>query len=108
MQYIEHFFCQSQRIGKVWEDILAVLFQMEPRVAVLSDWEIITLKFPKTSWENEIIWLIGSYVSETWKLLFLKGEISLSRERVFGFLKYKYRRDQVGARYKFRTISAFA
>ena len=85
---------------------MVVLLQMESRLADLSDWEIITLKFPKSSWEKEIVWLIGSYVSEAWKLLFSKGETSLSRDRVFGFLKYKYRRDQVGARQNFRTISA--
>ena len=103
---IEHYFCQCQRVREVWEDVLAVLVQMEPKIADLSNWEIITLKLMKSSWENEIVWLVGSYLSETWKLLSLKGEIFLSREKVFGFLKFKYRIDQVGARYKFRHISA--
>ena len=60
--------------------------------------EFLLLRFPKTTHENELTWLVGNYVNQVWKLLYEQGKSNVNKELMFGFLEYKYRCDQLGAR----------
>ena len=57
------------------------------------DEELLQLNFPKTKAEKEIVWIVGQYVQQAWDNI-LEERGKLSRDKVFGFLKYKYRQEQ--------------
>ena len=75
-----------------------VLNLLDVGEAEVSDEEIINLRLPKNRCSNEVIWLIGSYVGEVWRTLYAKGGAELNEAQFFGFLKFKYKIDQLGAR----------
>ena len=64
----------------------------------ISDGKLINLCLPNNRRSNEVIWLIGTYVGEVWRSIFVKGAAELSNAQFFGFLKFKYKTDQLGAR----------
>ena len=68
--------------------------------ASLTDLQWITLDFPKTREFDHYVWLIGNYVDLVWQTVHGRGGL-LKKERVFGYLKYKYKADQLGARVPF-------
>jgi len=51
-----------------------------------------------------MLWLIAAYLAEIWKIRYLKHEADVDRHKMFGFLKFKYRMDQVGARCRLEQI----
>ena len=70
----------------------------------VSDWEMIYLRLPNNRSSNEVIWLISSYVGEVWSSLYVKGVPELNDAQFFGFLKFKYKNDQLGARLPLNQI----
>ena len=59
----------------------------------LRDWDLLNLFLPHSDFEQEIVWLVSSYVLYVWDNVFVSGaEVKL--EQFFGFLTYKYRRHQ--------------
>ena len=68
------------------------------RSALASYWELINLLLPSSSRENEAIWLVGTYIARTWEETFVRGRAWLRAEQFFGFLRFKYKSDQLGAR----------
>ena len=91
---VEHYFCTCLRVLKVWKILkLMILDLLSADPLVLSDWQIIYLHLPRSLNKNEVIWLLGIYVTEVLKL-----------DQFFGFLKYKYRKDQLGARLPLNLI----
>ena len=95
----EHYFCSCQKVSLVWpsiRDILVVLARQN-----VTDSDLILLRFPKSRYENEMSWLVGSYVQHVWQLLNSEGVSMIDRGQLFGYLKYKYRVDQLGARKEF-------
>jgi hypothetical protein len=72
--------------------------------AEISDSELINLHLPRNRCSNEVIWLVGSYVGEVWRCLFTKSAAMLSVDKFFGFLKFKYKMDQLGARLPLNQI----
>ena len=69
--------------------------------------DLISLNFNRNSYEKEIVWLVTSYVYEIWKKFSRKSEQNVKKEQMFGFLKYKYRKNQLGARLKLQEIREF-
>ena len=57
---------------------------------------IITLNFPPNVNDVELVWLIGQYMEEVWQVIFRNGAGVVDRGRLFGFLKFKYKSDQLG------------
>ena len=51
----------------------------------------------RSSWENEAVWLLGNYIERVWKIM-SKGAQVIKEEEFFGFLRFKFRLDQSGAR----------
>ena len=64
----------------------------------VSDSDLINLLLPRNRCSNEVIWLVGSYVGEAWNCLVIKSAGMLSEDKFFGFLKFKYKMVQLGAR----------
>ena len=64
----------------------------------VSDFEILNLIFPRSINENEIVWLLGTYVEGVWLRLYEKGESWLRFEEFFVFLSFKYREANQGFR----------
>ena len=62
---------------------------------------MINLHLPDNRSSNEVIWLISSYV---WSALYVKGAAVLNDAQFFGFLKFKYKNDQLGARLPLNQI----
>ena len=51
---------------------------------------MLNLAFPKSSYEKEISWLIGSYVNFAWTEFSVRDS-ALDLDIFFGFLKFKYK-----------------
>jgi hypothetical protein len=73
--------------------------------AEVADWELINLRLPNNRSSNEVIWLISSYLREVWSALYVKGAAVLNDAQFFGFLKFKYKNDQLGARLPLNQIT---
>ena len=102
---VEHFFCGCSKVAQVWSWTRArVLDLLGGNSAQMSNWEIINLIFPKTSRENETIWLVGTYVAKIWEEISVRKCEKMKWEKFFGFLKFKFKADQVNSGIKLRPI----
>ena len=99
---IDHIFSSCERVSAVWKEIRVKLVIIVPRE--VSDNDLIRLKFPKSTYNNEIIWLMGSYIYMIWDFILRQGVTVIDRGKLFGYLKYKFKSDQLGARVQFKTI----
>ena len=99
---IDHFFCSCSRVNKAWlliKNSIKNLIGSTP-----ADRQLVRFLFPKCNYENELIWLMGNYVAEVWKELYFNEEGVIKTEAFFGYLKYKFKADQLGARKQLRNI----
>ena len=46
--------------------------------------------FPKSRLEQELIWLVSSYMWYVWDIVYVRGT-DVRAEQFFGFLKFKYK-----------------
>ena len=90
----EHFFCECLLVCDVWTEIRNTIVQLEPTLSNTSNLDLITLKFKQCENEKELVWIIGSYLAEVWRLLKTHGQIKIQAAKVFGFLKFKYKVEQ--------------
>ena len=103
---LEHFFCSCTRVSNVWGWVRARLMGMlEIGYVHLSNWELLNLLSPNSKSDKETVWLIGTYVARTWEDIFVRGKAWLRAEQFFGFLRFKYRADQLGSRLPLGFIS---
>ena len=102
---VEHFFCGCSKVAQVWSWTRArVLDLLGGNSVQMSNWEIINLIFPKSSRETETIWLVGTYVAKIWEDIAVRKCEKMKWEKFFGFLKFKFRADQVNSGIKLRPI----
>ena len=99
-----HFFCECTHVLDAWAVVKDAIVHLDPSMVVLSNAEFLSLQLPKSKMENEIVWLIATYATEIWRIRCLKHEVGVNKDKLFGFLRFKYRSDQVGARYKLQII----
>ena len=64
---IEHVLCQCSLIIQVWKDFRQHIESLDQSLSMMSDLDIINLKFPDTMMESKIVWMIGTYLLEAWK-----------------------------------------
>ena len=64
-----------------------------------SDNELIRLLFSTGSRDREAVWLIANYIWKVWDTIFIRKE-EINSDEFFGFLKFKYKADQTGARHQ--------
>ena len=98
----EHFFCKCVRVENVWEQVRNILISMINED--VSDWCLINYFMPKNAYEDETVWLIGNFIAKVWQELYGRNVERLKDERFFGFLTYKFKDDQRGARKSLRDI----
>ena len=68
-----------------------------PRLCSISNQDLITLNFPKDNADYFSVWLLAHYLDFTWNIVHVHGA-RLSRQKVFGYLKFKYKAEQLGSR----------
>ena len=102
---LEHFFCSCSKVVLVW-------LWIKPKLVSLigediPDLKLIQYMFPKTDHDNEVVWLLGSYLEFVWVSIHVKKKPFLQSEQTFGFLKFKYKESNLGARYPLSNIPGF-
>ena len=96
---VKHFFCSCSRVAQVWGWVRGRLVDLLGlNSALVSNWELINFLFPGSSSDKEAVWLIGTYIAGAWEETFVRGRAWLRAEQFFGFLRFKYKSDQLGAR----------
>ena len=76
---------------------------IQQSIITTSDLELITLTFPKGGFAKEIAWIVATYVTEIWRI-HCRGSSFPNRDQMFGFLRFKFKLDQIGARVKLNEI----
>ena len=95
---LEHFFCTCGNVLPMWNSVKEIIFDLLQ--VHVSNQDILSFLFPSSSFEAEIMWLLGSYVGLIWTWHYVKGD-TISSAQLFGFLKFKYRKSQLGSRVTF-------
>ena len=72
--------------------------------ADLPNWKWINFFMPKSEYELEAVWLIGNYVTKVWTESYIHNVSELKEEDFFGYLSFKFKEDQRGARLKMKSI----
>ena len=95
----EHFFSTFESVEPIWRDIRDILLGacQNPTSSNISNMDLITLNFPKNTNDLFCVWLIGNYMETIWNTVYVQN-VHLRKERVFRYLKFKYKADQLGAR----------
>ena len=86
----------------MWISIKQIIVQLAGKN--ITNFALINLTFPKCSREKEMVWLLGHYVATVWEEIYVKGGDHLQWNKFFGFLQFKYKADQQGARQKLNPI----
>ena len=98
----EHYFCSCVRVSRIWCQISSTLSAMVG--ADLPNWKWINFFMPKSEYELEAVWLIGNYVTKVWTESYIHNVSELKEEDFFGYLSFKFKEDQRGARLKMKSI----
>ena len=69
-----------------------------------TDWSLINFFAQKSAYESEMVWLIGNYIAFVWTELYVRNKDMLKDREFFGYLTYKFKEDQQGARWKMQDI----
>ena len=93
-----HFFCECFKVSEAWNKLRTMLVSLQPSLRVISNDDLIRLNFELSSVDMEITWLIGTYLAEVWTQVHIKKVFLIKKERFFGWLRFKFKNDQVGAR----------
>ena len=94
---IEHYFCSCCRVQDVWTVVRQMVIIMTKED--ISNWKMINFMWPKSRQEKETAWLMGTYLATSWQFLNVRETSILDKEEYFGFLKFKFKADQLGARH---------
>ena len=97
-----HFFCNCTKVSTVWKHLHQIINAMLG--VEVENRDIINYMFPKSSKDKEVVWLIGNYLATTWNELYVRGKDCLKYEEFFGYLTFKYKADQQGARHSLSSI----
>ena len=92
-----HYFCACDSTSDAWNSVTNIIFTILDQS--VSDEDLISLKFPKTRNDNEATWLIATYIQYVWTSFQYGRKETIEKGRMFGFLRFKYRSDQLGARH---------
>ena len=84
----QHRYQICARVYHIWEWILSVILVLDPLCAPDNEMDYLSLNFPRSMRDNEIMWLIGSYVDLIEKVVILK-DLFLNLDQVKGILRQK-------------------
>ena len=104
---VEHFFCLCERISRVWCWVKSQVMKHVSKQQDLEDWDLLNLFLPNSDFEQELVWLMSSYVLFVWDNVFVRGaEVKL--EQFFGFLTYKYRKHQAVSKVQLKHLNGIS
>ena len=89
-----HFFCLCSRTNNCWRWLRSAMVNMSPVLNFCSDWQLLNLDFPSNNQENQITWLISTFVDLVWTEFIHTQNGLLDLGKVFGYLTFKYRLGQ--------------
>ena len=96
---VTHYFTGCRRVKSVWNRVRGILISLIGPISQMTPCtDLISLKFPGANLNEEAVWIIGHYVSAVWGSLVSKERSNMCEEQFFGYLRFKYRSDQCGAR----------
>ena len=70
-------------------------------VGLYSDRELLNFMWATCALDKEAVWLLGSYIARIW---FDESVNPINREELFGYLKFKFKSDQLGSRHQMNNI----
>ena len=59
---VEHFFCSCERIRLCWSWLRLKILNLCDQGLMSSNWELLNLVLPRTQSEQEIVWLVATFV----------------------------------------------
>ena len=92
-----HIFCSCLRVRNVWQSVRDILEEIIGETNI-TDLAFINFSFPSSPRDNEAVWLIGNYLYSVWHYMKLRSMDYVQEEELFGYLRFKYKTDQQGAR----------
>ena len=105
---VEHFFCLCERTRRAWTWVRGkVVDTGGHQLQILADWDILNLFYTSSDYDQEIVWLVSSYVLYVWENIFVRrAEVKL--EKFFGYLTYKYREHQSSLKPRLNDFHGFS
>ena len=91
-----HFFCDCPSVSNTWSSIRDIILGLVQ--GSVDNHALISLNFPKSKHEKEVMWLLGSYIEQIWHSIQSEGASFVDKKKIFGFLKFKFRASQLGSR----------
>ena len=99
------FFCDCVRVERAWAWVRSRINGLLGSFArSVSNWELLNLFFPRSGFDKEVLWLIGTTVHKLWIEIFTRDTVRIKDESFFGFLKFKYRQQCIGDTAYLRNI----
>ena len=93
---IKHFFCSCDMVSSAWTTVHIMLDSL---LGVhVASYDLFHYLFPSCPKEREVVWLLGNYVGRIWDELHVKSSKTIDAEEFFGYLTFKYKSDQFGAK----------
>ena len=80
---VEHFFCSCRMTSQCWSWVRLKILGLCDQGLTSSNWELLNLFLPKSQFEKEIVWLMGTYVEYVWSKVFT-GDSELKIEKFLG------------------------
>ena len=88
---IEHFFCHCVKTAAAWNWMKLCLLALGGRGGILvSNIELLKLLLPATAYEQEIVWLISTYVHYVWDALVIEDRENIDVQKMFKELNIMY------------------
>ena len=56
--------------------------------------DITSYQFPSSCYDDEIVWLLSTYLEKIWRELKYNDERSFNKEAFFGYLKFKFKMEK--------------
>ena len=93
---VQHFFVSCDMVSSAWTK---VHFMLNSLLGVnVPPYDLLHYLFPSSPKEREVVWLLGNYVGRIWDDLYVKSSKTIDIEEFFGYLTFKYKSDQFGAK----------
>ena len=64
----------------------------------MTTYDLLQYLFPPSPKESVVVWLLGNYIGRLWDELQVKNCKTIENEEFFGYLTFKYKLDQFGAK----------
>ena len=87
---VTHMFTECGLVREAWCWVRGKVLKLLPDdMSDLSNLELVHMMFPKEQFENELVWLVGTYMGWVYEEAVVRGRV-LKDGHVRGFMRYKY------------------